>query len=128
MEDIWVWLVMQVVLVVSIYFLAKRAKSSGAQETKKPRHSREECREMRELKQMRARSLSMPLSERARPAQMEDIIGQRDGIRALRAALCGPNPQHVLIYGPPGCGKTCAARLVLDEAKRGADSPVAVDS
>lgn len=128
MEDIWVWLVMQVVLVVSIYFLAKRAKSSGAQETKKPRHSREECREMRELKQMRARSLSMPLSERARPAQMEDIIGQRDGIRALRAALCGPNPQHVLIYGPPGCGKTCAARLVLDEAKRCPDSPFDGDS
>ena len=77
---------------------------------------------------MRARSLSMPLSERARPAQMDDIIGQRDGIRALRAALCGPNPQHVLIYGPPGCGKTCAARLVLDEAKRCPDSPFDGDS
>lgn len=128
MEDIWVWLVMQVVLVLSIYLVAKRAKTSGTQEVKKPKHGREECREMRELKQMRARSLSMPLSERARPAQMDDIIGQRDGIRALRAALCGPNPQHVLIYGPPGCGKTCAARLVLDEAKRCPDSPFDGDS
>lgn len=64
MEDIWVWLVMQVVLVLSIYLVAKRAKTSGTQEVKKPKHGREECREMRELKQMRARSLSMPLSER----------------------------------------------------------------
>ena len=128
MEDIWVWLVMQVVLVVTIYLLAKRARTSGPQEAKRTRHTREECREMRERKQMRARSLSMPLSERARPAQMDDIIGQRDGIRALRAALCGPNPQHVLIYGPPGCGKTCAARLVLDEAKRCPDSPFDGDS
>lgn len=101
MEDIWVWLVMQVVLVLSIYLVAKRAKTSGTQEVKKPKHGREECREMRELKQMRARSLSMPLSERARPAQMDDIIGQRDGIRALRAALCGPNPQHVADLWPP---------------------------
>lgn len=36
MEDIWVWLVMQVVLVLSIYLVAKRAKTSGTQEVKKP--------------------------------------------------------------------------------------------
>src|SRR5690606_22318466 len=46
-----------------------------------------------------------------------------DGLRALRAALCGPNPQHVIIYGPPGVGKTAAARLVLEEAKRHPLSP-----
>ena len=33
------------------------------------------------------------------------------------AILCGKNPQHVIIYGPPGVGKTCAARLVLEAAK-----------
>src|SRR5690606_25846009 len=38
-------------------------------------------------------------------------------------ALCGPNPQHVIIYGPPGVGKTAAARLVLEEAKRNPLSP-----
>ncbi len=47
---------------------------------------------------------------------------------ALRAALCGPNPQHVIIYGPPGCGKTCAARLILEEAKRQKASPFNADS
>ena len=34
----------------------------------------------------------------------------------------------MLIYGPPGIGKTCAARLVLEEAKRRADSPFNADS
>lgn len=34
-----------------------------------------------------------------------------------------PNPQHVIIYGPPGIGKTCAARLVLEAAKHTPGSP-----
>jgi len=45
-------------------------------------------------------------------------VGQSQGIKALRAALCGPNPQHVIIYGPPGVGKTAAARVILEEAKK----------
>ena len=60
--------------------------------------------------------------------RFEDIVGQEAGIRALMAALCGPNPQHVLIYGPPGVGKTCAARLVLEEAKKRPDSPFTEES
>ncbi|MFY9113711.1 MAG: ATP-dependent protease LonB, partial [Dethiobacteria bacterium] len=32
-------------------------------------------------------------------------------------------PQHVLLYGPPGVGKTAAARLVLEEARNNIDSP-----
>lgn len=83
----------------------------------------EGSREMRALKQLRARTLNIPLSEKARPDKMDDIIGQDEGIKALRAAMCGPNPQHVIIYGPPGIGKTCAARLVLEEAKLRPDSP-----
>ena len=42
----------------------------------------------------------------------------------MRAALCGPNPQHLLIYGPPGVGKTAAARVVLEEAKQNPLSPL----
>ena len=53
---------------------------------------------------------------KTRPSELSDIIGQEDGIRALKAALCGPNPQHILIYGPPGVGKTAAARVILKEA------------
>ncbi|MBQ9832922.1 MAG: AAA family ATPase [Clostridia bacterium] len=82
-----------------------------------------ESAELKELYRMRARSLSVPLSEQVRPSTMKEIIGQQDGIKALRAAICSSNPQHVIIYGPPGVGKTCAARLVLEEAKKNPISP-----
>lgn len=89
---------------------------------------KQNAQEMQRIARMRARKLNVPLCEMTRPTKFEDIIGQEEGIRALKAALCGPNPQHVLIYGPPGIGKTCAARLVLEEAKRRKDSPFGVDS
>ena len=79
--------------------------------------------EMDRLAMMREESLTEPLSEQARPKSLEEIIGQERAIKALRAALCGPNPQHILIYGPPGVGKTAAARLILEEAKGKQDSP-----
>ena len=63
-----------------------------------------------------------------RPASLTDVIGQEDGIRSLKAILCGANPQHVLIYGPPGVGKTCAARLVLETAKQSAGTPFLPDA
>ena len=40
----------------------------------------------------------------------------------------GANPQHVIIYGPPGIGKTAAARLVLEEAKKRERSPFGKDA
>ena len=80
---------------------------------------RESKKEMEQLQRLRAISLTEPLAEKVRPASFEDIVGQEDGIKALKAAkLSGPNPQHVIIYGPPGVGKTAAARLVLEEAKK----------
>lgn len=75
------------------------------------------------LDQMRQRKLNVPLSEITRPKTFSDIIGQEEGIKALRAAICSRNPLHVIIYGPPGIGKTCAARLVLEEAIKNPDSP-----
>jgi Lon-like ATP-dependent protease len=76
---------------------------------------------MENLRRMRGISLSEPLAEHVRPTKFSDIIGQEEGIKSLMAILCGENPQHVIIYGPPGVGKTCAARLVLEafqECKR----------
>lgn len=93
------------------------------QRTQKVSIDRESRKEMEQLKKMRSIKLSEPLSERVRPKSFSDIVGQEDGIKALKAALCGPNPQHVIIYGPPGVGKTAAARLVLEEAKRNNKSP-----
>jgi Lon-like ATP-dependent protease len=84
---------------------------------------RESRKEMDKLQQMRQISLTQPLAEKTRPTTFAEIVGQEDGLKALRATLCGPNPQHVLVYGPPGVGKTAAARLVLEEAKRNSLSP-----
>lgn len=93
------------------------------QRTQKVSIDRESRKEMDQLKKMRSISLTEPLSERVRPSSFKDIVGQEDGIKSLKAALCGPNPQHVIIYGPPGVGKTAAARLVLEEAKKNSKSP-----
>jgi Lon-like ATP-dependent protease len=84
---------------------------------------RDSHRKLEKLQELRKLKLSKSLSERTRPLTLNEIIGQENGVRALRAALCGPNPQHVLIYGPPGIGKTAAARLVLEEAKANEYSP-----
>lgn len=93
------------------------------QRTQKVSIDRESRKEMEQLRKMREISLTEPLSEKVRPNTFSDIVGQEDGIKALKAALCGPNPQHVIIYGPPGVGKTAAARLVLEEAKKNPKSP-----
>ncbi|OCA91284.1 ATP-dependent protease LonB [Bacillus sp. FJAT-27225] len=93
------------------------------QRTQKVSIDKESKKEMEHLRKMRSISLTEPLAERVRPTSFDDIVGQKDGIKALKAALCGPNPQHVIIYGPPGVGKTAAARLVLEEAKKNHKSP-----
>ena len=130
--EIVIWILVQVLLCLGIYWLMSRKFNKAAGIAKKNApvkvKPKEEDRELRDLRAMRARALNMPLSEKTRPVRMEDIVGQEEGIRALRAAMCGPNPQHVIIYGPPGIGKTCAARLVLEEAKRRAGSPFDVAS
>lgn len=93
------------------------------QRTQKVSIDRESRKEMEQLRKMRSISLTEPLAEKVRPTTFMDIVGQEDGIKSLKAALCGPNPQHVIIYGPPGVGKTAAARLVLEEAKKNQKSP-----
>jgi len=84
---------------------------------------RENTKELNNLNKLRQIKLSEPLTEKSRPKAFEEVIGQEKGIKALKAALCGPNPQHVIIYGPPGVGKTAAARLVLEEAIKSNLSP-----
>lgn len=95
---------------------------------KEPAHGRESNREMERMRHLRSIHLSEPLAEKVRPTKMSDVIGQEDGIRSLKAILCGANPQHVLIYGPPGIGKTCAARLVLEAAKQSQGTPFREDA
>ncbi|GAB6138876.1 ATP-dependent protease LonB [Halanaerobaculum tunisiense] len=106
-------------VVIGLYFWNLLQK----QRSNKKSINKESKKELQKLHKMRQRSLTKPLAEKIRPDSFSDIVGQEDGIKALQAALCGPNPQHVIIYGPPGVGKTAAARLVLEEAKKRSDSP-----
>ena len=117
----WILLAVQlsVTVIMGIYFF-RQLKN---QRSNPPAGRRESAREMENLRKMRAISLTAPLAETVRPQRFEDIIGQEEGIRCLKAVLCGKNPQHVIIYGPPGVGKTCAARLALEAAKQSAGTP-----
>jgi len=111
-------------VVIGIYFwnLLRNQKSNRSAV------DRESRKEMDKLRKLRSISLTKPLSEKTRPAAITDIVGQKEGLRALKAALCSSNPQHVLVYGPPGVGKTAAARVILEEAKKNKMSPFRQDA
>ncbi|WP_341534025.1 ATP-dependent protease LonB [Sporosalibacterium faouarense] len=106
-------------IVIGLYFFNLLKK----QKQEKDSIQKNSKKEMEKLNKLREIRLSKPLSEQTRPSDFNDIIGQEDGLKALKAALCSPNPQHVIIYGPPGVGKTAAARVVLEEAKKNMFSP-----
>ena len=69
--------------------------------------------------------LTQSVMELLRPKTFDEIVGQERAVRSLMAKLSSPYPQHLLLYGPPGVGKTTAARLVLEAAKKRAVSPFA---
>lgn len=106
-------------IIIGLYFLNMLKSQQG----NKNAIEKESKKELDKLRRMREIKLSEPLSEKTRPATLKEIVGQEQGLKALRAALCGPNPQHVIIYGPPGVGKTAAARVILEEAKKVDISP-----
>ncbi len=108
-------------IIIGMYFFMRLRNESGNEKAA----VQDGKREAERINRMRHISLTEPLTEAARPTEMSGIIGQDNGVRALKAALCGKNPQHVLIYGPPGVGKTAAARLALEEAKKSPSTPFA---
>ena len=69
--------------------------------------------------------LTQSIMELLRPQDLGEIVGQERAVKSLMAKLSSPYPQHLLLYGPPGVGKTTAARLVLEAAKQKAASPFA---
>lgn len=115
-------------LLMSILFYIYMSKSFASKKKDNSVLEKENEKEMEKLNKLRMIKLTEPLTEKSRPSNLEEIIGQEKGIKALKAALCGPNPQHVIIYGPPGVGKTAAARIILEEAKKMAASPFNKDS
>ena len=115
-------------LLMSNLFYIYMSKSFASKKKDNSVLEKENEKEMEKLNKLRMIKLTEPLTEKSRPSNLEEIIGQEKGIKALKAALCGPNPQHVIIYGPPGVGKTAAARIILEEAKKMAASPFNKDS
>lgn len=111
-------------IVIGIYFLTMLK----SQYSSKNSIHQESTRELERLKKLNNIKLTEPLTETTRPKSVSDIVGQEEGLKALRAALCGENPQHVLIYGPPGVGKTAASRVVLEEAKKSPGTPFKKDA
>lgn len=53
-----------------------------------------------------------------RPKDFSQVVGQERAIKSLISKLSSPYPQHIILYGPPGVGKTTAARLALDEVRK----------
>ena len=76
-----------------------------------------------ELEALENIHLTQSVMELLRPQDFSEIVGQERAVRSLMAKLSSPYPQHLLLYGPPGVGKTTAARLVLEAAKHRAVSP-----
>jgi ATP-dependent Lon protease len=71
-----------------------------------------------ELEVLDARTVSKNIQSLLRPEKFSEIIGQERAIKSLISKISSPYPQHIILYGPPGVGKTSAARLALEEAKR----------
>ena len=56
-----------------------------------------------------------PLAERMRPRTFDELVGQRELLapdRPLRAAIERDTLQSIILWGPPGTGKTTIARLI----------------
>lgn len=72
--------------------------------------------------------LAASVMEAVRPKQLDRIVGQERAVEAMRSKLASVYPQHVLLYGPPGVGKTTAARIILEEAKKLPFTPFEADA
>ena len=58
---------------------------------------------------------NVPLAERLRPKRVEDVVGQRHLLgegKPLAVALASGKPHSMILWGPPGVGKTTLARLL----------------
>ena len=60
-----------------------------------------------------------PLADRLRPQNVEDLIGQQHILSSghmLRSILDGAQPVSMVLWGPPGCGKTTLARIIAEKS------------
>ena len=74
---------------------------------------------------------SMPLAARMRPRNIDELYGQEENFgvgRPLRRAIEADRINSLLLFGPPGCGKTTIATLIAQTTKAHFEKLSAVNS
>ena len=71
-----------------------------------------------ELLNLDKKTINKSIMSMLRPDTFEEIVGQERAIKSLISKISSPYPQHIILYGPPGVGKTTAARIALEEARK----------
>jgi len=56
-----------------------------------------------------------PLAERMRPRDLGEVVGQAEAVDVLRELTRRARLPSIILWGPPGCGKTTIARLLAGE-------------
>jgi putative ATPase len=73
-----------------------------------------------EYQSQKVASDAKPLAEKLRPVQLEQFMGQRKWVAnggLLQRAIREDRIFSMILWGPPGCGKTTIARIIAEQTK-----------